>query len=166
MAKTDKSSSARLRRRGHTVRGAVGILALALGASAPVGAALYKWVDANGRVSYSDQPPPGNAKSELVALPVAPANPDAVKEMANQAADLKKRQTQRDDDVKKAEKARADADQQRVSCAEVRSQIKLYQSATLLSTVNEKGEPVYMDDSMKNRERQRLESMARERCQG
>ena len=48
----------------------------------------------------------------------------------------------------------------------MRNQIKLYQSDMLLQTVNEKGEPVLMDDSMKKKERARLEAMVRERCKG
>ena len=39
-------------------------LAIARGLAAPASAALYKWTDANGRVVYSDQPPPGNVKIE------------------------------------------------------------------------------------------------------
>ncbi|HEY9103702.1 DUF4124 domain-containing protein [Chitinimonas sp.] len=44
-------------------------------------AEVYKWVDANGKVQYSDQPPPGG-KAATVKIPVntavpvtAPANP-------------------------------------------------------------------------------------------
>ena len=30
--------------------------------SAPAGAETYKWVDAEGKIHYTDQPPPANAK--------------------------------------------------------------------------------------------------------
>jgi hypothetical protein len=153
-----------LRHRGRAALAAMAVLALV--AAGPAGAVLYKWVDANGRVSYSDQPPPGNAKTEVVNVLVAPANPDAVKDMANQAAELKKRDTQQIEDQKKAEKTRVDTVAQRQACAEVRNQIKLYQTDSLVQTVNEKGEPVFMDDTMKVRERQRLEGIVRERCKG
>lgn len=43
--------------------GSVSVLTLALVLSATAGAqSVYRWVDANGRVQYSDQPPPPNAK--------------------------------------------------------------------------------------------------------
>ena len=58
----------------------------------PVAAALYKWTDANGRVVYSDQPPPGNVKVDTLAGPPPPANPNAVKELASKEADAKKQQ--------------------------------------------------------------------------
>lgn len=43
--------------------GSVSVLTLALVLSATASAqSVYRWVDANGRVQYSDQPPPPNAK--------------------------------------------------------------------------------------------------------
>ena len=38
------------------------VLALAVALVAPAHAAMYKWVDAQGRVQYSDTPPPPNAR--------------------------------------------------------------------------------------------------------
>ena len=38
------------------------VLALVAALSAPAHAAMYKWVDAQGRVQYSDTPPPPNAR--------------------------------------------------------------------------------------------------------
>jgi hypothetical protein len=133
-------------------------------AAGPATAALYKWVDAGGRVSYSDQPPPANVKSEIVNAPAPPVNADAVRNLANQEAELKKRQAQRADDQKKAEKARVDQVARQEACTEARGQIKMYQSDVLVQRVNAKGEPVFMDDSMKKKERERLEARVREKC--
>jgi hypothetical protein len=139
----------------------------------PAGAVLYKWVDANGRVSYSDQPPPGNVKAEIVgaAAPVPATGtasaPDAVREMANQELELKKRQAQRTADQKKAEKARADAAQQQQACTQARAEIKIYEADELiLSRINEKGEPVYLDEAMRIKERERLGAQIRQFCAG
>ena len=50
---------------GHHRPAAYAIAATALLlAAVPAAAALYKWIDANGRVIYSDQPPPANVKAE------------------------------------------------------------------------------------------------------
>jgi hypothetical protein len=141
-----------------------GIAAAMLLAADPATAALYKWVDASGRVSYSDQPPPGNVKSETLSAPAPPANADAVKDLANQEMEMKKRQAQRADDQKKVEKARVDQVARREACAVAMGQIKMYQSDALIQRVNPKGEPVFMDDSMKKLERERLEAVVREKC--
>ena len=74
-------------------------------AAPPAVAALYKWVDANGRTVYSDQVPPG-VKAEQVGAAPPPANPNAAKDLANQDAEFRKRQMERADDAKKADKAR------------------------------------------------------------
>ncbi len=50
------------------------LFAAALAFALPALAATYKWVDANGRVVYSDQPPGGGQKYEVVgsAPPTTP----------------------------------------------------------------------------------------------
>jgi hypothetical protein len=46
------------------------VLALICLLSVPASAAIYKWVDANGKVQYSDQPPKHQAtKKETVTVP-------------------------------------------------------------------------------------------------
>lgn len=136
-----------------------------IGAS-PAGAVLYKWVDSNGRVSYSDQPPPANVKAEIVNGAPPPAAPDAVRAMASQEADLKKRQAQRAEDQKKAEKLRADAVAQQQECIEAKGRIRVYESDQLITRINEKGEQVYIDEATRARERERLQAQVRERCPG
>ena len=49
-------------------------ISLALCVALPASAQTYKWVDSNGKVQYSDKPPPSNVKTEkLRAPPPAPA---------------------------------------------------------------------------------------------
>src|SRR6266542_2414969 len=126
---------------------AAALVLCAIAGAAP--AALYKWTDANGRVVYSDQPPPS-------------ANPHAVKEMANKDAELKKRQLDRAEEAKKADKSRADADRKAESCTQLRGQIRLLGGDDVVYRANEKGERVYMDDAAKRKERERLEGIVRE----
>src|SRR6266545_5868504 len=141
---------------------ATGLALCAIAGAAP--AALYKWTDANGRVVYSDQPPPvrANVKAELLSPPPPSANPHAVKEMANKDAELKKRQLDRAEEAKKADKSRADADRKAESCTRLRGQIRLLGGDDVVYRANEKGERVYMDDAAKRKERERLEGIVRE----
>ena len=127
-------------------------------------AALYKWVDANGRVVYSDQPPIGNVKAEVIGAAAPSANPDAVKEMANREAEFKKRQADRADDAKKAEKTRADTQKLAAFCAQARAQSSgLRRSDVSMYRLNEKGERVMMDDAVRVAEADRLDQMVKER---
>ena len=146
---------------------ALAVLAGAL-IALPAEAVLYKWVDANGRVSYSDQPPPANVKAEIVsgAAVLSASAPDAVRDMASQELELKKRQAQRADEQKKVEKVRADTALQQQACIELRGKLKIYESDQPIVRINEVGEQVFMDDTMRTRERERMEGTLRERCAG
>src|SRR5438067_10867100 len=85
------------------------LLATALIPAATGAAALYKWTDASGRIVYSDQPPPGNVKSEILKGPPPPANPNAVKDLANKELEYKQRQLDKAEANAKAEKDTAAA---------------------------------------------------------
>jgi Skp family chaperone for outer membrane proteins len=158
--------------RGSCAPGAFGTAALLAVAAAiavaalPASAALYKWTDANGRVIYSDQPPNGNYKVESINAPPPPANPNAVKELANKEAELKQNKMLRADEESKAGKAKVEADKKREQCQRVRGQVTMMQNDqnVLLFRSNEKGEPVYMDDAARRKERDQLEGWLRENC--
>ncbi len=140
-------------------------LAMAMAIVSPLAsAALYKWVDANGRVVYSDQPPMGNVKSELIGAAAPPANPDALKEMVNKDAELKKRQSDRQDDARKSEKSRADAQKLASLCLQARTQASgMRRTDVAMYRLSEKGERVLMDDAMRKAEADRFDQMVKER---
>ena len=140
---------------------AFAVLATAI-ASPIATAALYKWVDANGRVVYSDQPP-AHTKSELVGAAAPPANPDALKDLANKEAELKKRQADRAEDAQKSAKARADAQKVATFCTQARTQASgLRRTDVNMYRLNEKGERVPMDEAMRKAEADRLDAMMKE----
>ena len=72
---------------------------------------------------YSDQPPTGNFKVESINAPPPPANPNAVKELANKEAELRRRSRLRADEEAKATKARVEANLKREQCDRARGQI-------------------------------------------
>lgn len=141
------------------------LVALASLATAPVAyAALYKWIDANGRVVYSDQPPIGNVRTEIIGAAAPSTNPDAVKEMANKDAEFKKRQMDRAEDGKKGEKARVDAQKAAALCAQARAQVAgLRRADVAMYRLNEKGERVLLDEPARKVEADRLDQLVRER---
>jgi hypothetical protein len=141
------------------------VLATALVLAAPALAATYKWTDANGRVVYSDQPPPGNVKVEAIAGPPPPANPNAVKELAVKEAEIKQKKMARAEEDAKAAKTRVEADKKREQCDKVRNQIALMQSnVNIVYRTNANGEQMIMDDAARRNEREQLEAWSRENC--
>lgn len=154
------------RRRPQNARSAAHALvalALAMAVASPVAtAALYKWVDANGRTVYSDQPPLGNIKTEVVGAAAPASNPDAVKEMANKDAELKKRQSDKLEEAKKSEKARAEAQKLASLCTQAQAS-GLRRADTAMYRLNEKGERVVMDEATRKAETERLDQFVKQR---
>ncbi len=105
-------------------------------------AILYKWTDENGRVVYGDQPPTGT-KAERLNPGIGPADPNAVRDMANKDAEIKKRQQQRADDAAKLEKEQSDAKRKLEQCVQTRGRIKMMRDDRAVFRYNEKGEKVY-----------------------
>jgi len=145
---------------------AAALLAAAAWMSPQAHAALYKWVDSNGRTVYSDIPPTGDVKAERVNAPAPRANPNATKEMVSQEADLKKRQLQRTEEETKAEKAKVDNAKRQEQCGIMRGQLKALQMPNVAHyRVNEKGERVFLDDAMKKQQTDRIEQYLKDHCQ-
>ncbi|MGE5087710.1 MAG: DUF4124 domain-containing protein [Candidatus Levyibacteriota bacterium] len=142
---------------------AVLLLALALAGAGNAAAALYKWTDAQGRVIYSDQPPPPEIKAQQLRAAPPPANPNAAKELAQQEADFRKRQTDQAQALAKSDKERAATEQRNQGCEQARSNLRsLAESQVTIYRYNAKGEREAMDDAALARERERLTAWMRD----
>lgn len=128
---------------------------------APAAQAQWKWRDADGRVQYSDRPPPGHvAEKDILARPsssalramtaAAAAAPAAASGPASAAAPGKSAS-----DAAKAEKERKAADEKRraelnaENCRHAQEQLRMLDSGVRVSQVNDKGERVALDDAAK-----------------
>src|SRR5215208_3534047 len=129
------------------------IAALACAALAtPVGAATYKWTDANGRVVYSDIPPLGNVKYETIGAPAPAANPNAVQELAAQALEIRRRHVDAADRDKKTEEKRAELIKRTEQCQRAESNVRqLAAEQVALVRYNEKGEPFVVEEAVRRR---------------
>jgi hypothetical protein len=107
-------------------------------------AALYKWLDENGRVVYGDTPPAG-VKADRLSAAAPPADPAAVRDMAAKDAEIRKRQQQRADDDAKADKDRADANFRNRQCQQARNNILALRDGGNMYRYNEKGERVFLE---------------------
>jgi len=128
---------------------AIALCAVALAAT-PLSAALYKWTDENGRTVYGDTPPAG-VKAERVNAPSAPANPNAVRDMAATDAQIKARQRARVEEDAKAEKAQTDAKAKLERCAQLRGNIQTMRSSAAVYKFNDKGEKIYLEAADRER---------------
>ena len=119
---------------------------------------LNKWVDENGKVHYSDTPPPSNVKVKKLhegtdssqggtAGNAAPPE----KTLAEKEADLKKAEKDKQDAAAKAAKEQAAADTQKANCENAKSNLAGLQAGGRMVEYNDKGERNYMDDAERQR---------------
>lgn len=131
------------------------LLILLMLTSANAFAGVSKWVDAQGRVHYSDQPPPPEAKAET--LHSAPASEStagasgvaASKTYAEREAELKKAQQTKKEASDQAAKKQADADALKANCATSQQNLRTLQSDIQMVEVNANGERTYMNDTQR-----------------
>jgi hypothetical protein len=129
-------------------------IGLALCLALPATAQTYKWVDANGEVHYSDQPPPGNIKAETLQAPAEPAAAPA----ASRAGDVPKSLAERDQAFRKrqAEEAKAQAEQAKKEeqarrkaeyCKSAKARLANLELGGRQVRINDKGERVFLTDA-------------------
>jgi hypothetical protein len=161
------------------------LLAFAMGASA---ATQWKWRDAEGRVQYSDRPPPSSVaegdildrprgtKARTAAPAPATSGPDEGKASAPKPAvkatdpqlEAKKRKTEEEATKAKA-KAKAEEDPKKVqaradACQRARNYEKSLNDGIRISRTNAKGEREVLDDAGRASELTRTKEMITSTC--
>jgi hypothetical protein len=161
-------------------------------AAAPLAHAQYKWRDANGRMVYSDMPPPASiAPRDVLQSPARPtpanaptgsgdpAKPGAfegsnepVKEASKPGAlgaadkelEFRKRRQERMDSEAKQMKAESAARTQQAQCAEARNGLRSLERGMPVSMVNERGEPQLLDESQRKNRIDALRQSLQDSC--
>lgn len=161
-------------------------ITLALCVALPASAQMYKWVDANGKVQYSDKPPPSNIKTEkLRAPPPAPGalatgatageakagtqtDKDAAKAgpktTAEQEQAFRKRQLEaskaQEADAKKQAQARDKAEH----CGRATAAVNALQLGGRQQRIDSKGERVFLDEQQISQELAKARQEAAAAC--
>ena len=137
-------------------------MALALCIALPVSAQMYKWVDSNGKVQYSDKPPPSNIKAEkLRAPPPAPSAPaasvakggaqkDAAKAGPKTPAEQEQAFRKRQLDAAKAQETegqkQTEARNKAENCRRAKAALANLQIGGRQMRIDEKGERAFLDE--------------------
>jgi hypothetical protein len=141
---------------------------------------MYKWVDSDGRVQYSDKPPPSNIKTEKLRAPApAPSAPAASegkgaaqkgaakagpKTAAEQEQAFRKRQLDeakaQEDEGKKQAQARDKAE----NCKRAKAALTNLEIGGRQMRIDEKGERVFLDDQQIVRETAKAQQEAAAAC--
>lgn len=123
-------------------------------------AALNKWVDANGDVHYSDQPPPANVKAKtlrsgpdtyLSTNPPQSASsaPAAAKTVAERDLDLKKAQQTKKEAADRAAQEQVQKEANRTNCAAAQQNLRALQEGMRMVEIDANGERSYLNDEQR-----------------
>ena len=135
-------------------------------AMAEAATVMYKWVDKDGRVFYSDQPPPANVKSEIIKPPPPPSNPNAAQELADKQNEQKVRERKQQEAQTVAERNRVELERRRDNCQKARAQLKqmLEQGDTLWYREDENGQRTILDEAARRAAIENQQVFIRDAC--
>ncbi len=147
-------------------------------------AEIYKWKDKDGKMRYSDTPPPSNVKQESMSgkkkvtaptgnAPLAPVDANAPPaKMADipeapispeDAAALQRQQNAESDKRNKEEKE-LQAKLKTENCSAAKANMQTYTQGGRVYKMNEKGEREYMDESGFKAGREKAQQEINENC--
>ncbi|MFG6439485.1 DUF4124 domain-containing protein [Roseateles sp. LKC17W] len=157
---------------------------IAIGLAAPA-QAQWKWRDAQGKVQYSDRPPPSgtpekdvlqrpaNATRTITVVPVGQATAAAASaprvaasapSKAEQEAAARDKQEQDREAAKQKEAEHRQAELRRQNCGRAQANLRELQSGIRITRTNEQGERVFMDDAQRLAEVERARGLITSEC--
>ena len=161
-------------------------VALVAGIYTASASAQWAWKDDNGRLVYSNIPPPPSVKpvqivrqpgampqSARATAPVegeadkpaaAPAPANASKTYAERDADFRKRQQERADSDRKAQEEQQKAAQKAVECERSRGYLRALEDGVRVTRTDPAGNREYLDDAQRAGEMDRMRKAIRELC--
>ncbi len=124
-----------------------------------VHAAVHKWVDADGNVHYSDVRPDEDTQTQGVRNVTGKdqegASPSYTpKNYAEREAEMKKAKQAKDEAAQRKAQQDAEAETKKSNCATARENVRTLEDNQYVTTYNENGERVIMNDATRA---QRLE---------
>ena len=164
--------------RHHLISGLLLAMIMGTGLVAPpVAAETYKWTDAEGKVHYSDQPPPANAKEQGTVKSIKPSTPAAASAptekgapaaktptYVEQEADFKKRQVEAAEREAAEKKKAAEVAEKRRNCEQARASLKNLQLGGRIASANAQGERDYLSDAQLAQEMERTKKSVDDWC--
>jgi Domain of unknown function (DUF4124) len=129
---------------------------------------LYKWVDSNGRVQYSDRKPPDGKQVQEVHGSVSSIGSQGGgaggKSPTELDKDFQKRHQEQAEAQQKQQQAAAEQKLRSESCDAARRNLAALQSGVRIQRYNENGEISYLDDASRPQEIARTQQLVQQNC--
>ena len=148
-------------------------LSLLLAFAGSVSADVYKWVDKDGKIQYSDQPPlSGEAKKMKKKTKdmgnVAPASTGTAAKpgasVNDQEVEFRKRKMEQEEAEKKKLAEQEIAEKNKGYCNNLRGELQAHKDGVRIVQYNDKGERIALNDNERARSRAQLEERIAKEC--
>ena len=149
-------------------------------AAGGAGAQMYKWVDKDGKVRYSDTPPPGVKTSTVREPSAAPAPAPAAKDAkdakdgkaakkgpltpAEQEQEYRKRRAESEKAAEKTAAEQKELATKKADCERAREYLRTLESGQRISRTNAQGERTFLDESQVAQETASARQAAQANC--
>jgi len=115
-------------------------------------AQLHKWVDADGKVHYSDTVPPEVRTTQSVSNVTGKGQTKAPakyspKNFAEREAELRKSKQEKAEAAEKESLKKSDAEIKKQNCAAAQQNLRALEEGTRIMTYDANGERTYLDDA-------------------
>ncbi len=178
----------------HVIRAAIAIGILLIGVTSTPAEAQWAWKDGNGRLVYSDRPPPSDIKpanivrqptTQVLANP-APASgplddaakaadakstdaktapaPNAPKTIAEREMEFRKRQQERAEGEKKVAEEQTKSAAKTAECERARGYMKSLEDGVRITKTDAAGNREFLDDAQRAAEAERTRKIIQSAC--
>lgn len=128
-------------------------------------AVIYKWVDEDGNINYSEAPPPNIAATRLKAPPPPPVDPDqAMQALRDRAKAFDERRENRHKSAEELAENKQTAEKKQQRCAQLKKNLDTLNAHTRIQKQNEKGEYVALDDQQRLNSIEETKKRIKEEC--
>ena len=150
----------------HILSAACGAL-LAVICLAAAADQMYKWVDKDGHVHYSQTPPPSTGvQAQSVNISAPAPDPVTLKNEQNLAQQIKTKDQQAQDAAQKQQQDAQKQAQQKKNCDELRERLVVLTQSRRPATVDAQGNTTYLSDDDIQKQEQDLNDQIAKNCGG
>ena len=128
---------------------------------------VYRWVDKDGHVHYS-QTPPSSTDVNAQTLNITPPAPDptTLRNEQTLAKQIDEKNKQAQDAQQKAQAEAQKQAQQKQQCDSMRSRLQILLQSARLATVDAQGNKTYVSDDARAKQEQQLQDQISKDCSG
>ncbi len=128
---------------------------------------VYRWVDKDGHVHYSQTPPAStDVNAQTVNITPPAPDPTTLQNEQNLAKQLQDQNKQNQDDQQKAQADAQQKAQHQQQCDALRQRLQVLQQSGRVATVDAQGNKTYVSDDARAKQEQDMQDMIAKQCGG